>query len=198
MAVKLNVVEPVEEPEEPEEDVIATVGEVMSSLSFMNCARGLRYPDVITPYRILSMVTISVSIASESSNPFTPCVSASLAAMLSTSLISRIWTPSSSKDATIAYVKVPIVKVDTSSAPSSSVNVAPSTATPLALTLLFATSLRSRICTPSSSLAVTIAYVLAPMENVSTPMGPSSVVNVAPSSAMPLAAILSTSLISSN
>ena len=72
VAVKLNVVEPVEEPEEPEEDVIATVGEVMSSLSFMNCARALRYPDVITPYRILSMVTISVSIASESSNPFTP------------------------------------------------------------------------------------------------------------------------------
>ena len=69
----------------------------------------------------------------------------------------------------MAYVLEPKVNVSTPCAPLSSVNIPPSVAASFAT--MFVGSLTSIICTPSSRSAVTIAYVLEPMTNVSTPLG---------------------------
>ena len=78
---------------------------------------------------------------------------------------------------TIAYVIEPTVKVSTPLIGELSL-VNPLTPS---VSASFATmsvgSLTSIICTPESSPAVTIAYVLVPITNVSTPVAPSSTVN---------------------
>ena len=71
----------------------------------------------------------------------------------------------------MAYVLEPITNVSTPYAPSSS-------SLPLSVILSFATiaagSLMSIIWTPSSTVAVTMAYVLEPITNVSTSYARSS------------------------
>ena len=69
----------------------------------------------------------------------------------------------------MAYVLELIVNVVTNSAPSSSVNpFTPSVSASFAT--MFAGSLMSIIWIPSSVTLVTIAYVLEPITNVSTPL----------------------------
>ena len=77
-------------------------------------------------------------------------------------------------DATIAYVLASIVNISTAYAPLSSSNPSrPSVA--CCIGLGEAGLLISIICTPLSIDAATMAYVLAPIVNVSTSLAPASV-----------------------
>ena len=108
------------------------------------------------------------------------------------SLMSIIWTPSSALLATMAYVLEPIVNVSTSFAPSSS---SESVSSILSFATMFVGSLMSIIWTPSSFHAATMAYVLEPIVNTSTPLAASSSSEPV-SSILSFATMLSTSLMS--
>ena len=110
-----------------------------------------------------------------SSNPPAPSVAESFATMFSGSLMSIIWTPLSTLLATMAYVLEPIVNVSTSCAPLSSSNSVSSSASSSvaeSFATMFVGSLMSIIWTWSDEEAATMAYVLEPITNVSTPYAP--------------------------
>ena len=108
-----------------------------------------------------------------SSNPFTPSVSASFATMAAGSLMSIIWTPLSPRLKTMAYVLEPITNVSTSVGRLSTSNpFTPSVSESFAT--MFSGSLMSIIWTPLPLKPATMAYVLEPITNVSTPVAPLS------------------------
>ena len=119
------------------------------------------------------VVKTSTSNAPSSSNE--PLFASESTALISVgSLISRICTVSAVYPVTIAYVLVPIVNVSIPPGYTKFALVNSSFAT------MFAGSLMSIICTPldipsvspQSPIAVTIAYVLAPIVNMSEAYAP--------------------------
>ena len=78
---------------------------------------------------------------------------------------------------TIAYVLEPTVKVSTPLIGELSLVNPLTPSVSASFATMFAGSLISIICTPESSPAVTIAYVLVPITNVFAPVAPSSIVN---------------------
>ena len=116
-----------------------------------------------TPYAVVS-----------SNEPLS--TSESTATMFAGSLTSIICTPLSDMLVTMAYVLVSIV--NTSTSPGAFIMLKPLLPSVSASNAtMFAGSLTSIICTLFSTTAVTIAYVLAPIVNVSTAFAPFSAVN---------------------
>ena len=93
-------------------------------------------------------------------------LNAFLATMFSGSLMSIICTPLSKYAATIAYVLAPIVNISTSLAPF---NISAALSDIVFLATMFSGSLISYIRTPPLIDVESIAYVLAPIVNVSKP-----------------------------
>ena len=127
-----------------------------------------------------SIVNVSTPFAAWSSLHFvetgvSPSSCESLATMTAGLLMSISWTPLSLNDATMAYVLESIVNVSTSIAPPSSGNVTESVSASSAT--MAVGSLTSISWTPLSPYDATMAYVLEPITNVSTPRASSSTVN---------------------
>ena len=125
---------------------------------------------VTIAYVLESITNVATSAASSSSSEAVSVI-LPFATRVSTSLMSIIWTPLSSLLATMAYVLEPITNVATSLAPLSS---AGSSLFKLSFVTILSTSLMSSTWTLSLRLLATIAYVLEPIVNTSTPLAPLS------------------------
>ena len=121
---------------------------------------------------------MAISVAPSSlSKPPAPSVIEAVTVGVAGSVILIIWTPSSRLDATRAYVAEPIWIVVTPRAPSSVLKPpAPSVTEDVAVG--FVGSVILIICTPSSLLDATRAYVAEPILTVVTLVAPSSSSNV--------------------
>ena len=141
----------------------------MSIIWTPSSARAATSAYVLEPIVAMAMP----SAPSSSSNPPAPSVTEEVGAGRAGSVMSIIWTPSSNPLATSAYVLEPIVAMAMPSAPSSSSNPpAPSVTEEVGAGR--AGSVMSIIWTPSSSYAVTSAYVLEPIVAMAMPSAPSS------------------------